>query len=51
MIDLPEGTDACDIGELTIWCRPFRVYFSSITLNHDVLFVSYVISTAVGWHV
>ncbi|XP_064398542.1 protein Skeletor, isoforms B/C-like isoform X1 [Halichondria panicea] len=38
VIDLPEGTDACDIGELTIWCRPFGTYFSSITLNHDILF-------------
>ncbi len=43
VIDLPEGTDACDIGVLTIWCRPFRAFFTSVTLNHDILFVSLIV--------
>ncbi len=40
VITLPQGTNACDIGELTIWCRPFNAYFTAITFNHGTLFVS-----------
>ncbi|XP_064399010.1 mucin-2-like isoform X2 [Halichondria panicea] len=38
VITLPQGTNACDIGELTIWCRPFNAYFTAITFNHGTLF-------------
>lgn len=41
VIPLPAGVDACDIGILTIWCEPFRAFFTSITLSHEALFVSH----------
>ncbi len=39
LLPLPDGVDACDIGTLTIWCRPFRAIFNRVTLTRDV-FVS-----------
>ena len=47
MIPLPEGVDACDIGELTVWCRPFRAFFTAVPFDHDELFVSEMSSPAV----
>ena len=38
-VTLPEGTDLCDIGTLTIWCRPFQAIFTRIEIPRDI-FVS-----------
>ena len=40
-VDLPAGTDVCDIATLTIWSEPFRVFFSRIDVPAS-LFVSYI---------
>ena len=29
-VTLPEGTDACDIGTITVWCQPFRAIFTRL---------------------
>ena len=38
-VTMPEGTDVCDIGTLTIWCQPFRAIFTRIKIPSDI-FVS-----------
>ena len=38
-VTLPVGTDVCDIGTLTIWCRPFRAIFTRIVIPRNI-FVS-----------
>ena len=42
-VTLPVGTDLCDIGTLTIWCRPFRAIFTRIEIPRNI-FVSSVMS-------
>ena len=29
---LPEGTDACDIGTITVWCQPFTAIFTRLAV-------------------
>ena len=36
---LPEGTDVCDIGTLSVWCQPFNVVFGFVDVPRS-LFVS-----------
>ena len=31
-VTLPDGTDACDIGTITIWCQPFRAIFTRLAI-------------------
>ena len=31
-VDLPSGTDVCDISTLTIWCEDFDAFFTRITI-------------------
>ena len=38
-IDLPAGTDACDISTFTIWCEDVSVFFSTLEVP-AALFVS-----------
>ena len=38
-IDLPAGTDACDISTFTIWCEDFSVFFTRLEVP-ATLFVS-----------
>ena len=38
-IDLPSGTDVCDISTLTIWCEDFDAFFTRIEIPTS-LFVS-----------
>ena len=42
-VTLPDGMDLCDIGTLTIWCRPFRAIFTRIEIPRNI-FVSSVMS-------
>ena len=32
MVTLPAGTDACDIGTITVWCQPFRAIFTRLAI-------------------
>ena len=41
-VTLPEGTDLCDIGTLTIWCRPFRAIFTRIEIPQNIFVSNYV---------
>lgn len=43
-VDLPQGTTACDIGAITIWCRRFQVFFGTIEIP-DSVFVSKIHKT------
>jgi hypothetical protein len=36
VVPLPNGVTACDIGSLTVWCRPFRATFSRITIPRSI---------------
>ena len=38
-VTMPEGTDVCDIGTLTVWCEPFRAIFTRIEIPRSI-FVS-----------
>jgi len=38
-VTLPVGTDVCDIGTLTVWCRPFQAIFTRIVIPRTI-FVS-----------
>ncbi len=38
-VHLPDNVTACDIGTLTLWCRSFRAFFTSIEIKRS-LFVS-----------
>ena len=38
-VTLPAGTDVCDIGTLTIWCRQFTAIFTRLELSPAELFV------------
>lgn len=46
-VDLPQGTTACDIGAITIWCRRFQVFFGTIEIP-DSVFVSKIHKTCPG---
>ena len=48
-VTLPVGTDLCDIGTLTIWCRPFRAIFTRIEIPRNI-FVSTVEHLYYGHH-
>ena len=39
-VTLPEGTDVCDIGTLTIWCESMRAIFTRIEIPRNI-FVRY----------
>ena len=38
-VTLPAGTDVCDIGTFTIWCRRFNAIFTQLELSPAELFV------------
>ena len=38
-VTLPTGTNVCDIGTLTIWCRRFQAIFTRIAIPRNI-FVS-----------
>ena len=38
-VTMPEGTDVCDIGTLTVWCQPFEAIFTRIEIPRSI-FVS-----------
>ena len=38
-VTLPAGTDVCDIGTFTIWCRPFKAIFTQLEFSPTDLFV------------
>ena len=41
-VTMPEGTDVCDIGTLTVWCQPFRAIFTRIEIPRSI-FVSFTV--------
>jgi len=50
-VTLPAGTDVCDIGTLTVWCRPFEAIFTRIVIPRTI-FVSILILAymhLLGW--
>ena len=39
MVTLPDGIDACDIGTITVWCKPFKAIFTQLVIPRNI-FVS-----------
>jgi hypothetical protein len=37
IINLPAGTDACDISTFTIWCEDFDAFFTRLEIFHTTL--------------
>ena len=47
VVPLPEGVTACDIGTLTIWCQPFRVTFSRVTIPRSIFVRAKIVATLI----
>ncbi len=46
-VDLPAGTNVCDIGTFTVWCEQAAVFFSVLKVNPDV-FVSALVKSSLS---
>ena len=41
MVTLPDGVDACDIGTLTVWCKPFSAIFTRLEIPRSTFVSGY----------